>query len=433
MARDGEAEITRRGLMSGPAGALVAAGLPGIAMAGAASEGAGGGGGVAPTIFPYLADLQAAADQIADTWRPNDPQYRVDIYRQILMNLSYSYFAYFHADAEHPDWAPLWNNVFTDQPNPDDIYLYTPLRGDLTYRVSGNRGTCAYLIFNARKGSVGMVDDRSEVTHHRTHDQNTLGLELGEDFEVIFSAKRPEGYTGKWAEIAPEANAMVVRFRSIDWAKERDPVISIECLDKVPLKPRLSQAETLARIQEMCKLPGRYNKAFFELQNVVKRTVGVNAFMPQNYGGGMSDQVYLPAVFELEDGEALIIETELPKVRPYWNFQLDDPYFNAVEFVYRRASLNASDAHIDSDGRLRMVVSLEDAGVPNWLDPGGFKQGTIYGRWLHCDSSPLPTIKRVPLAQVRKHLPADTPVVSADERAAFLRERVRAYQRRRRW
>ena len=40
------------------------------------------------------------------------------------------------ADAEHPDWAPLWNPVYLQQPNPDTIYLYAPLRGDLTYRVT---------------------------------------------------------------------------------------------------------------------------------------------------------------------------------------------------------------------------------------------------------------------------------------------------------
>ncbi len=43
-----------------------------------------------------------------------------------MMNLSYSYFVYFHADAEHPDWSPLWNPVYTLQPNPDDIYLTAP-------------------------------------------------------------------------------------------------------------------------------------------------------------------------------------------------------------------------------------------------------------------------------------------------------------------
>jgi hypothetical protein len=109
------------------------------------------------TIGEYLKDLEVTVDQLADTWRPDDPQYRADVYRQTMMNLSYAYFAYFHADAEHPDWAPLWNPVYTDQPNPDDIYLYAPIRGDLTYRVSGSRGTCALLTFNTQKGWVGLT------------------------------------------------------------------------------------------------------------------------------------------------------------------------------------------------------------------------------------------------------------------------------------
>src|SRR5579863_8942375 len=114
---------------------------------------------IAPHIGDYLIGLETAVDQLSDTWKPDDPHYRADVYRQIMMNLSYAYFAQFHADAEHPDWAPLWNPVYTDQPNPDDIYLFAPIRGDLRYRVSGNRGTCALLTFNTQKGWVGMSDE----------------------------------------------------------------------------------------------------------------------------------------------------------------------------------------------------------------------------------------------------------------------------------
>jgi len=88
---------------------------------------------MAPTILEYLGGLEGAVRQLTNTWRPNDPEYRADVYRQIMMNLSYAYFVYFHADAEHPDWAPLWNPVYLMQPNPDDIYLYSPIRGDLKY------------------------------------------------------------------------------------------------------------------------------------------------------------------------------------------------------------------------------------------------------------------------------------------------------------
>jgi hypothetical protein len=45
----------------------------------------------------------------------------------------------------------------------------------------------------------------------------------------------------------------------------------------------------------------------------------------------------------------------------------------------------------------------------------------------------MPIIKRVALAELRAHLPADTPIVTPTERAEQLRARVRAAQRRRRW
>jgi hypothetical protein len=390
-------------------------------------------GEISPRILDYLGDLEEAVAQLSKTWRPDDPEYRVDLYRQIMMNLSYAYFAYFHADPEHPDWAPLWNPVYTLQPNPDDIYLYCPVRGDLTYRVSGNRGTVKMITFNTQHGLSGMIDDVSEVGFYNDLDDRDLEIEPNGNFELIFSAGRPAGYAGNWARMAPEANAMMVRYRSYDWADEQDPQLSIECLDPVPPKARLTPDQILERIGLMAKMPARATKLFFWMQNGVKERVGINVFEPVRYQGALSKQVYWPAVFELDDGEALIIETELPAVRPYWNIQLNDPYFNAVEYVYRLSSLNGATAKISTDGKLRAVIALEDPGVPNWLDPAGFKQGTIYGRWYDCDSSPTPIIRRVKLAEVRKHLPADTPTISPEERAAELRARVRAAQRRRRW
>src|SRR5215813_3301132 len=126
---------------------------------------------VAPSILSYLSEgLELATAELAKTWRPEDPAYLADFYRQAMMNLSYSYFAYFHADAEHPDWAPLWNPVYTDQPNPDDIYLYTPIRGDLSYKVSGKLGTIKLLTFTARQGLVGLIDNLSEMKHARDLD-----------------------------------------------------------------------------------------------------------------------------------------------------------------------------------------------------------------------------------------------------------------------
>ena len=99
------------------------------------------------------------------------------------------------------------------------------------------------------------------------------------------------------------------------------------------------------------------------------------------YAGGLSKQIYLPAVFDFDDGEALIVETDLPRTRRYWNFQLDDPYFNAAEYVYRLSSTNGHYAKVSSDGKFRAVISLEDPGCPTGSTRPDSRQGTIYGRW----------------------------------------------------
>jgi len=388
---------------------------------------------IAP-LFDYLKPLEEAVAEIANTWRPDDPEYRADVYRQIMMQFSYGYFAFFHADPEHPDWAPLWNPVYTLQPNPDDIYLYCPISSDYSYRISGNRGTVKMVTFTTQLSLSGFPWENDIVgTYYNDIDSGDLQTDSDGNFELLLSTERPAGHTGNWLKIAPGARVVMTRYRSYDWENEIDPRMSIECLDPVGLKKRLSPEEILERIDHMAHMPERCFKLFYTMQNGVRERVGVNVFEPAFYGGSFTRQVYLPAVFEFEDDEALIVETELPKERRYWNFQLNDPYFNAVEYVYRLSSTNGHFAKVSSDGKFRGVISLADPGVPNWLDPAGFKQGTIYGRWYDCDSHPVPTLKRVKFADLRDHLPDDTPVVTPDERAEELRRRVRACQRRRRW
>ncbi len=380
-----------------------------------------------------LAPLDGAIAEVAHSWHPDDPAYQAETLRQTMTSLSYAYFMYFHATPEHPDWAPLWNPVFTLQPNPDDIYTQSPIRGDLRYRVSGNRGTCRILSFTSQKALSGTVDEMPRPGGHNEVDTNDLGIALSEDFEIVFSAKRPAGYTGHWAPIDPEARGLFTRFRMYDWANEIDPVLSIECLDPVPPKPRLSPAEIEERVREMAKFPARKNRLYYPLQNGVKARVGFNVFEPVRMPGALVKQTYWPACFQFEADEALIIETEIPAHAPYWNVQLNDPLFNALEYVYRQSSTNGHMAKLSSDGKFRAVIALEDPGVPNWLDPAGYIEGGIYGRWYDCDSEPVPTLTRVKLTELRDHLPPDTPVVTPEERAEELRRRVRACQRRRRW
>ncbi|WP_313440135.1 hypothetical protein [Novosphingobium sp.] len=380
----------------------------------------------------YLLPLEDAVRELANTWHPDDPAYRAEVYRQALMNLSHGYFVHFNADAEHPDWSPLYNPVFLCQPNPDDIYLFSPIRDDLTYRVSGERGTVSKLIFVTQRGIPGTLETVGEYDAVSSIDDTDFRVGTDGRLEIVFSAVRPEGYEGNWSQLKPGADCIFVRYRMIDWGCEIDPQLSIECLDEVPPKPRLSAEEIVERLKLQMRIPRNQNRLFYKMQNDILEAAGKNRIHPVRLPG-LDKQLYWPAVFSFENDEALIIETEMPAIARYWNIQLNDPLFNSVEYVYRHSSINGSTAIIDGDGMLRVVIALTDPGVPNWLDPAGFTEGTLYGRWYDCSSLPIPSITRVKLADLRAYLPSDTPTVAPSEREDALRRRVRAAQRRRRW
>jgi len=376
----------------------------------------------------------AGTDLLQLLWKPEDEQYRADLYRQLVMNISYAYFQYFQSNADHPEFMPLWNSVFLLQPNPDDVYYYAPMNGKKRYRIVGDRGTIHMVNFQFGCGMMGMVEEVGQQ-HSSYLDDEEIKVDANGKFEILLSAAPPPaGFTGTWHQIQENVDYVIVRMRSYDWGNEVDTRMAIECLDAPLQKRRMPIPEIDERLRGALTLSERLCKLFYGLQNANLARCGKNKFeLTTHEGIGLVNQYYWTAVFEVFEDEALILETELPKVRRYWNIQVNDPYFNQVEFVYRQSHLNGHQARIDSDGKFRAVLSHTDPGLPNWLDTGGFTEGTLYGRWTQCDSQPLPTLKRVKLADIRQHLPADTPVVSEEERREVLTQRRLGAQLRRRW
>ena len=163
---------------------------------------------------------------------------------------------------------------------------------------------------------------------------------------------------------------------------------------------------------------------------------GVNTFLRStkiDSIGGLPTQAYYDGIHEITDDEVLIIETPLPESCRYWQALVADDRFATVDWVNRQSSLNDAQAHIDSDGRFRAVISSRDPGVPNWLDKADVPWGMIQMRWNRATDYPDPTMIKVPFAELRQHLPADTPVVTPEQRDALLRRRREGAQLRRIW
>ena len=384
----------------------------------------------------YVDLLKPAGELIAKTWAPHSEKAQAELCRQFTMNIAQGYFLYFQSDADHPDWAPFENSVFLLQPNPDAVYYVAPVSGAGTYRVVGERGNAPVAGFATGKVLVGMGDPPGPGFNNYDLDN----LELGADgaFEVVFSRERPSGHAGNWRYLHPEARFLLLRQFSYDWGRERDVRLAIERLDAPPLKPALSPQDIDRQLRAL--FGGFVERLSRQMLATVDRIRGkglVNRFGLTDYAdlgnGSEWPQAYFECNYDLQPGEALILETELPEQRHYWNVQVADGLWNQVELVYRQSSLNGLQAVIDADGKFRAVLSVEDPGVHNWLDTGGNLFGSLVGRWYRCSSHPTPTLAKVPFADIDRHLPSHTLRVTPQQRDAQLRQRRIGAQLRRRW
>lgn len=385
----------------------------------------------------YVDLLKGAEELLAQTAQPESEHLKAQLWRQLAMNLAQGYFLLFQSTPDHPEFAPFENSVFLAQPNPDAVYYYAPVDGRGIYRVTGERGDAPVAGFALGNRIIGMAPEPGRGLGN--YDFDDLAMDAESRFEVIFSAERPEGHEGNWLRMDPETDFILVRQFSYDWGRERDVRLAIERIDvATQIRPALTPKEIGARLEH---LMGGYPR---NLSGICLAAVArcadrgfVNAFNLatfQELGNGQDwPQAYFETVFDIAKDEALIVETELPDSRPYWNIQVIDALWSQVEYVYRQSSLNGLQAAVDADGAFRAVLAHRDPGVANWLDTGGNLRGMLIGRWYRCSSQPLPRITKVKFDELDRQLPATATRVTAAEREEALRKRRIGSQLRRKW
>lgn len=149
----------------------------------------------------------------------------------------------------------------------------------------------------------------------------------------------------------------------------------------------------------------------------------------------MSTNLYAGTVAELDPGEALIVENAV-RVRPqYVGCQLGNLWGESIEYANRVGSRNGFQSDVDADGVIRTVIAHEDPGVRNWLDTSGHREVFVAPRWAYSetpqeDDWPAVDCRKILLAEVRDHLPADTPEFGREERRAEIAIRQRHVRRR---
>ncbi|WP_162854687.1 hypothetical protein [Sphingobium estronivorans] len=307
--------------------------------------------------------------------------------------------------------------------NPDNLYRSALLEPGGAYRIYGRRGTHADLSFQVidQYPIVGLGKNLMVI---RPDDR---GARPGEDFEFYLGGSPRAG--AHWFAMPDHAAAILVRQSFDDW-RQTPTALFIERLDQpAPRLYRSPFAQAATALRQAAKLwADGYVPA-------IERATMVNALpapRPSDTGaGGLGGQMSVMARYRIRKDEALLITVRKADAA-YQGIQLGDPWFVTPNTVEHQDSLTARQARVDDDGLIRFVISLEDPGVPNWLDPAGNPEGYIFMRWQNI-GTPLagrdaPTARLVPLASLRKVLPADTPVIDAMARREQLAERKWAPQ-----
>ncbi len=354
----------------------------------------------------------------------DDPHVRQEATRLLLAGLLRTTNDAIAHDRAHPMFVPELNliqNIF--QPNADTIYKAALIGKGGSYRMRGERGDVRMMVM-AQLGP----DTLRTGQHHPALDTNDfLGLPLDGDgrFDVVIAPERPAGWTGDWFPLHPDCEKFMLRIVGCRWGEEREPRFGIDRLDTPAAKGRPTLAELAARFAEIPFTTATCALAFPDKVEKLRDAGTVNILNVVDFSqmSGLQRQSYYEGAYDLADDEALITEVAIPDQVGYWSLILTNELYETTDWVNNQSSLNDAQGVVDGDRVFRAVISARDPGVHNWLDTSGYPRGAVQGRWFDTDARPTPTARVVKLAEVAAHLPADTRMVTREERDAALRAR----------
>ncbi|UNB50351.1 DUF1214 domain-containing protein [Mycolicibacterium sp. YH-1] len=284
-------------------------------------------------------------------------------------------------------------------PNPDGRYLLAMIRGDRRYRVTGTRGSTAYLGMQVLAGT-GMTPRRMAAYLSDTD----LRLD-GDSFAVVVSADEPspaELDGAQWLQIPADAASIVVREYVGDVAAEVPATLHIATLDAAdarsngfPDPPRVLTDDDVAEqftamawtIFKLATLHRTIKPELLTQPNVLLTAEAADLGAADT----TPDNLYMIGTFGLGEGETLLLEFAPPDTR-YWNVTLENIWHECIEPRRRHSSVTNKGVSADADGRVRIAIGAKDFGHGHWLDTGGHHRGFVVLRWLDNPDAPDVTV-----------------------------------------
>jgi hypothetical protein len=281
--------------------------------------------------------------------------------------------------------------------NPDNWYQTARIDGHCEYRLRGRRGTVRYLSFGTQAGHYGQGGGLPPTGY-----LEGSRLSLGPDGELEIAVSR-ERREGNWLPMTEASGLLLVRQTFADRRSEVPASLSIERVDgphqPAQVTPKaidegLRNAGTLVAGASL--LFAKWAREFQGHTNQLPRFDQARS----DQAGGDPNIAYYHSHWRLLSDEALVIEVTPPRCE-LWNFQLNNHWMESLEYRYFRIHVNKHSAVYQKDGSVRVVVSHQDPGLPNWIQTAGHQSGTMLWRWIRADAHPVPRTRVVRLDELK--------------------------------
>lgn len=293
--------------------------------------------------------------------------------------------------------------------NPDNRYHIATISSDGIYLIRGWRGTSASLEIQVGAGRPGFDENLTSPITVSQMSQDKLEVDEEGYFEIVISEHR----TGKnWLNINKDGlqgNSILIRESFMDWEKEKSGTWYIERTDTRGLP---SPIPTLDLVNKQYARASEYlinaTKGWVKFVDGLRANLAGNRLSPpKETVNGLPGQWNSAGWFALNPNIAIVIKVPTsPAI--YQSIQIGDLWFNALDYCRRQTSLTTAQAVKSEDGKYRFVISVNDPGIANWLDPSGNANLFVFLRWQglpdcyeFCEQ---PSVEMVPMNELNEYL-----------------------------
>lgn len=327
----------------------------------------------------FCDNLKAAGNTLLMPGVPKDPFQQAEGVRYLsrITRAGLEAFVEYN-DPAFPELRRMVNEtVKMGADNPDNYYLNAQISGEYEYVIRGKRNTIDHISFHTQNGNYGTTGGMAPCGRLENAE---LEVEADGTFEVVLSKVRKGR---NWLKMEEETSQLIVRQTYLDRTTEIPADMKIVNMTGAE-KPRpLTAKQVDEGLKTASMFVGGASLLFANWARGFKKHVNkLPLFDPEksNAAGGDDTIFYYHSYWKLEEDEALLIEVKPPECDT-WNFQLDNFWMESLDYRHHTISINKHTAIAEADGTVKVVVSHNDPGRPNWIETAGHNEGTMCWRW----------------------------------------------------